>query len=114
MMDLETIKAMAMEAAEAASQMDAQPFVWFNTEEVEEANHFPFPFLGTYVPEGWEEVDRHFVDSSGLGAPDEPALTVGQFKDLTIQRMTEYPGTGWAVVEAGQFQVYVGEFRRTA
>jgi hypothetical protein len=38
--------------------------------------------------------------------PGEPALTQGQF----IDRMK--PGMGYAVIEEGQFQVYVGEFKK--
>lgn len=107
------IRAANMEAAERAAEADAKPFVYFEADEVDEWGRFPFPYLGDYRPEGWELVDTHFVDSSGFGRTDEPALTQGQFRELVKQRIRMSPVTlGWAVIEAGEFQVFVGEFRR--
>ena len=66
---------------------------------------FSIPFIGEYVPRGWTRTaSTYFVDSSGFGGPGELALTFGQFLDKVI------PGRGYAVVEAGQFQVYVAEY----
>jgi hypothetical protein len=69
---------------------------------------FPFPFLGNYVPQGWKRTDRPllFVDSSGQGREDEPALTVTATIDALI------PGRAYAVIETGQFQLYVAEYER--
>jgi hypothetical protein len=70
---------------------------------------FKVPMLGDKVPRGWRRTSRQplFVDSSGFGAPDEPALTQEQFLDaLTI-------GKAYGVIEAGQFQVYVAEYEKT-
>jgi hypothetical protein len=64
------------------------------------------PFLGDYVPEGWQMVDDYFVDSSGFGREGELALTLGQF-DQIVQ---EHVGSGWAIVEAGEFQVVIGRY----
>lgn len=63
-----------------------------------------FPMIGDYVPRGYRMIAVHFVDSSGFGMPGEPALTLGEFAALLK------PGHGYAVIEAGQFQVYIGEF----
>lgn len=66
------------------------------------------------VPDGFEELDTLFCDSSGLGRESERART----KNSTIQRvgelLEEYPDeqlyTGLTGV--GQFQVYVTVWRR--
>jgi hypothetical protein len=59
------------------------------------------------VPWGWELTgEEYFVDSSGFGSPGEPALTFDQF----ATKCTE--GMGYAITEAGQFQVYIAEYRR--
>ncbi len=64
------------------------------------------PFIGSYRPRGYRPVGEPlFVDSSGFGAPGEPALTQAEFvRKLRV-------GFAYAVVEAGQFQCYVQEFR---
>jgi hypothetical protein len=69
-------------------------------------NLIGIPSLGDYRPRGWKLVKTLFVDSSGFGAPDEPALTIDQFYSKVKA------GFGYAVIEAGQFQVYVGVFER--
>ena len=114
MMGIETIQAIAREAAERSARETSTPYVYWDEYEVGATQGFPFPFLGDYEPPGWEEVNSHFVDSSGMGAPGEAALTVDQFLDVIREAIAVEPVTGWAVTQAGQFQVYVGEFRRVA
>jgi hypothetical protein len=68
-------------------------------------NVFSCPnFKGEKKIKGWELIDEHFVDKSGWGASDEPALTRLQF----VKRIKE--GHGYAITNEGQFQVYVGEY----
>ena len=80
------------------------------------------PYIGGYLPKGWERVDAShwsprgyfqgdnegygafFVDATGLGGESEPALTRDQFAKLVR------PGYGYAIIEAGQFQVKIGVF----
>ena len=70
------------------------------------------PNLGDYVPENWELVETHFVDSSGFGAENELALTLGQFTTLVRTEIANKDEIfGWALMSAGQFQVYIGQFR---
>ena len=68
------------------------------------------PDIGSYVPEGWIETERYFVDNSGWSDPEELAshgcLSGEQFLDKIK------PGKGYAIVQVGQFQLYVGEFER--
>jgi hypothetical protein len=92
------------------------------------------PFLGERCPRGWKRIEAHTlddgkanhalvpywgdaardyvqVDNSGFGAPGEPALTFGEFCDWVHDRG---PGYGYAIVEAGQFQIVVGIFKERA
>ena len=68
------------------------------------------PFLGDYVPPGWKFVRKYWVDSSGLGQEGEPALTVNQFLAAIRLNVLGPETHGYAILEAGQFQVYVGEY----
>lgn len=114
MMSLDTIRAQNREMAARAAQEGLEPFVYFDVDELHASSGFPFPFIGDHRPEGWELVDEHFVDSSGFGADNEPALSVRQFVALVEDRIENTPGTavGWAILSAGQFQVWVGEFHQ--
>ena len=67
----------------------------------------PFPYLGDYVPKGWRQIDECFVDSSGMSAEDEPAMTVRRFIE---DEVAKHPGHGWAITSAGQFQVYIARY----
>lgn len=57
-----------------------------------------------------------FCDKTGMGAPDEPALTPDQLKEkLHAAVLLAIPfgrTVGFAIVEEGQFQVKVGVFRK--
>ncbi len=131
MMDIRTIRDESRRAARAHKE----PFI-IEREDLEDArsgnpNAVKIPFIGTYRPKGWKGVNLEtwfpteaeraaarvyygdnppfgafFVDSSGFGTAGEPALTLKEF--LGFIR----PGFGYAVVEAGQFQVKVGVFER--
>ena len=48
------------------------------------------------------------MGSSGFSGKNEPALAFDEIVDLVMAM----PKVGWAIVEAGQFQVVVGAFRR--
>ena len=54
------------------------------------------------------------VDSSGFGQEGEAALTFEQFVDLVGTASTRGDDVGWAIVSAGQFQVYIGQFSRVS
>ncbi len=68
------------------------------------------PNIGSYVPEGWIETKRFFVDSSGFGDVLELAGHGCLSFDGLLNKIK--PGKGYAVVEVGQFQVQVGEFSK--
>jgi hypothetical protein len=98
---------MSQKAAVRAAREHRKPYI-LEQDDFIEPELVRFPFLGTYVPKGWVMVKTFFVDSSGFGDESEPSLTHDQFiKKLTV-------GRGYAIIEAGEFQVYVGEFVKIA
>src|SRR5271169_2924214 len=103
MMSLETIHRMSDTMSRTAKRNGAVPKVFTEEDEIE-----GIPALGKHVPRGWKLVNTYFVDSSGFGSPGEPAMT----RDAFISLVEGAPGYGWAIVEAGQFQVYVGQYEK--
>lgn len=114
--------------AERAAAVNRVPFT-LTSEDLEDArrgvlDHVSIPDLGDYRPDGWDRVDlenwypgdrppgvdlnmnAYFVDYSGFGIAGEPALTTAEFFHLAR------PGYGYAVIESGQFQLYVGVFEK--
>jgi len=96
-------------ATTAARRAGVKP-VQFTAEAIEAAKQDPLqvtrliPFIGTYVPKGYKLDAELFVDATGLGAAYEPALTLQMF----VAKLD--PMKAYAVVQAGQFQVYIGVF----
>lgn len=105
MMSLQQIANESRRAARRAAREHRTPYIW-ETEDIGHAFPLPFPSIGTYRPKGWELIETYFVDSSGYGAPGEAALTANQF----IEKLK--PGLGYAIIEVGEFQVVVGEFKQ--
>lgn len=56
----------------------------------------------------YELIQEHFVDSSGFGTRGELALTAGDFLDRVKQ------GLYYGITGVGQFQVYIGEYKKIA
>ena len=110
MMSIEYILALADEAGEVAKEAGEEPYVYQVEETV--GAPFPFPNLGSYRPLGWEMGEYHTVDKTGWGAEDEPALTHRQLVALIESVREERPNTGWAIIEEGQFQLVVAQFRQ--
>jgi hypothetical protein len=109
MLSTESIEQESRRAARLAAERDMKPFtVW--AEDLRKWKggrcQLPFPALGSYKPKGYKLVDTLFVDSSGFGSENEPALTYNQL----INRLVV--GRGYAILKQGQFQCYVGEFVR--
>ena len=106
MMSLSQIYELSDEAARKARRHGKKPYVIWpaEAERIKLDRSFPFPFIGSYRPKGWKLVDTYFVDRTGLGSENEPALSRAAFRSKLKA------GMGYAVIEAGQFQVYVGEF----
>ncbi len=111
MMSPETIQSMQQDAHQQAADEGKTPY-FVEQEDIDawragRSLPFPFPNIGTYDPPGFTaEGDALFVDSSGFGADDEPALSLSQMLDELR------PGFGYAIVCEGQFQIYIQSFRR--
>ena len=114
MMSGSQIASMSAEAAKKASKEHKVPYVvwpedislWKKTISEGELPQFPFPFIGTHKPEGFEQTNEYFVDSSGFGTEGEPALTIREFATKVRE------GYAYAITEVGQFQLYITEYRR--
>lgn len=105
MMGLQDIKKMNEDVGRFAKSKELQPFVATTFTGYEQIRNIPN--FGDYRPKGWKLVETYFVDSSGFGEESEPALTINEF----LKKIKA--GRGYAIIEAGQFQVYIGEFVRS-
>ena len=86
-----TIRSISDHAAYRAAQDERVPLYIWGPSDIKH-----LPFLGSYVPAGWRELEELQVmaDSSGFDSPDEPALTMPQLEAY----IKEHPGLGWASV----------------
>jgi len=103
MMSLTLIERLSREAGERAANKEREPFVAFVDKDEAVVK---CPNFGDYVPDGWKLIDRLFVDKSGFGTVGELALTIKQF----IAKVKG--GLGYAIIEEGQFQLYIGVFEK--
>jgi len=104
---LEMIEQMNRKSSKKARKDKKEPFLITSEDQILTMPPFPFPDLGRHVPKGWKDTgDRLFCDSFGIGDPDEPALTVTQLKAVLEV------GKAYAIVEQGQFQLYLGIFEK--
>jgi len=101
MMDLETIKSENAKAVRKARKDRKLPYIAACNAD---GGVFKCPRLGDYIPKGWKVINTYFVDSSGFGSEGESALTASQFQNKVKQ------GYGYAIQDAGQFQVYIREY----
>jgi hypothetical protein len=102
MYSLETINSMNEQACKQAKRGNRKPYI---AKTDGDENVRSCPNFGDYHPKGWELVETYFVDNSGFGSDDEPALTFKQFLGKVKT------GCGYAVISTGQFQVHIGEFK---
>ena len=64
--------------------------------------------IGKNIPLGYEKTESFFVDNSGFGTRGEAALV---FADFVKQVKA---GRYYGITEAGQFQVYIAEFKKVS
>jgi hypothetical protein len=110
MMSPATIAELCRRQARTASRNKLLPLL-VETEDKQSGDRLArhlrgIPNIGSYRPTGWTLVATHFVDKTGLGRRDEPALTFVQF--LGVVQV----GYGYAIIEEGPFQAVIGEFER--
>ena len=111
MMSAETIRCQNRQQAVKAANEGVLPLILEEEDLGEPLNEVArrIPVIGSLKPKGWEEVESYFVDSSGIGQANEPALTFPHF----LHKVRDAgPGYGWAITSTGQFQVHITQFRR--
>jgi hypothetical protein len=118
MMSPSTIQRLSDEHARKAAVQRRVPYVPFDEKEVDtfgvNGMVFPFPNLGSYRPRGWELVEDLFCDGTGWGSEHEPAMTPRQLREKIKSIISKDAKTyGFAIIECGQFQLYIGVFERT-
>lgn len=114
MLSYSTIQQIAKDAADEARELCKVPYSIRQYSGNVESFCRRIPFLGDYVPEGWErvpEIEPLFVDSSGFGSAGEPALTLAEFSRKLAAFKKSGDNYGFAIIEAGQFQVYIAVYR---
>lgn len=114
MWDLATIVEMNKEAGEAARANNIYPYRLNDPGVIAEFPPFPFPNIGDdeeHWDEKMEKIDRLFCDSTGLGSNTEPALTISQLKEKLVKLVEEHGTIHVAIVEHGQFQLYIGVWK---
>lgn len=75
------------------------------------SGRFNIPFLGDYIPDGWEKNGAtFFVDITGTATPgDDPILTQQEFFTIIGKRGD---GVGYGVTEHGQFMAVIETYKR--
>jgi hypothetical protein len=111
MLSIQYIRAESDRAAREAARAGKKPYVIYDEEELQATRSWPFPFIGHFVPKGWEKVEELFVDSSGFGSEDEPALTQRSFRAKLLEYVRANETYGFAITEVGQFQCGVGVYK---
>lgn len=109
MMDLETIRKLSRQAGRTARAHGKKP--WFPpgpTVDIDDIRHIPN--LGTYRPAGYRKTQELFVDKTGWGGEDEPAMTVSSFLKFVNDNLPN--AYGYAITEEGPFQIYIGVFEK--
>lgn len=100
-------------AAIAAAWNELEPYIPADAEEpLNWTTNVNLPNFGDYRPKGWCLLDSAFVDGTGVGHSWEPALTWAEFKAWAAEQASQAGDhqVGFAIIEHGQFQVYVGVF----
>ena len=114
MWDLDTIRAMNVEAGRKARRYNKTPFLLETPDQLDEMPPFPFPDLGSAANEicdGHDKLESLFCDHSGFGAAHEPARTPEQLKMRLKIMLEEHGPLLVGITEVGQFQLYVGVWR---
>jgi hypothetical protein len=110
MMSQSTIRQLQQEARERAALENTTPYLVAAEDITAWKNGiglpFPFPMIGDHEPAGYEtDGDALFVDTSGFGGDDEPALSISQMLNELK------PDMCYAFTEVGQFQAYLQPYR---
>jgi hypothetical protein len=108
------VQTLSREAVLAMARKYKIPYVICSEAELNVAiKDLPFPFVGMSDPKGWRRVDSLFVDHSGYGAADEPALSIAQLSERIREYLRADRHYGYGVRDSGQFQLWLGVFEKT-
>ena len=119
MWDLDTIIRMNAKASRGAAEANRKPLrlpVGFTWPPSDAKPPMPsVPFLGEGQAAEFDEqfvrLDTLFVDTSGFGAEDEPALTLHQL-GLRLRELSEEHGPLYlGILESGPFQAHLGVWK---
>ena len=108
MMSLATIHDLSRKAARKAAREHKRPVMVEEDDLDILETELCIPNLGDYRPKGYKLIDTWFVDKSGFGAPDEPAMCQSE---MFMKIRENGAGYGYGMIEEGQFQCYVGVFK---
>lgn len=111
MMSLASIHARNHQTERIAKHKRKKPVCIETLEQLEAMPPFPFPYLGNYCPPNYELVDKWFVDISGFGTDDEPALSSRRLCAKLRDTWNHHPEYCYAVISYDRFQGYLGVFR---
>ena len=109
MWNLATLHDINDKATAAAKRKGYKQPKMVTAKQIEEMPPFPFPNFGDYEPDGWTERGRWQCDKTGMD-DQGPALSIEGLKRRLLKHIKEHPRDGFAIVEEGQFQLYVGAF----
>ena len=135
MMDIETIVAMNKEQGRKAKRNGRAPTQFEEEDIIQAEEGILAPLkkitnLGNYIPKGWKRFNTNelkdqlglpydwkfldngglFVDSSGFGADNEPALSVRQCLETISKLLRIRDDLGFAICSEGQFQLTIGVY----
>lgn len=103
-------------AAAKAAQASAQPFRFWDAEELAAFPVGAFSLVPRRPARGptgaWRLVDEVLIDVSGLGLDAELALTAGRLKAWIQGHLARGNPYGYGIVEVGEFQAVLGVFER--
>lgn len=135
MMDIETIVAMNKEQGRKAKRNGRGPTQFEEEDIIQAEEGLLTPLkkitnLGNYIPKGWKRFNTNelkdqlglpydwkfldngglFVDSSGFGSDNEPALSVRQCLETISKLLRIRDDLGFAICSEGQFQLTIGVY----
>ena len=106
MMGIRTIRGMSRRAARQAAEKLKTPLLVAAEDMDNVKEHLRYmPFIGDYVPTGYELVEAFFVDMTGM---DEAGPALSQKVFFSKVKV----GSFYAVIEVGQLQMHIGEFKK--
>lgn len=73
---------------------------------------YRIPYVGRRTVKGFRFVGEIFIDTSGFGQDNEPALSLTQqartMRELVEENWARGVTLYWGLIEVGQFQAYLG------